>query len=292
MPQLLSFRKGWQSEHLAKYLLSKFSFIAEPITVNDDSGVDFFCTQFFVKHIGTKDFCIPKSSFAIQIKSNLDFKIERNIDYIQNLGIPYYIGHVKKETSEMVFYSGEYLPELFAKIKKLDLSKWRFKIIFGEKLNDYEILPHFDINEKDSIIEIQFPKCFELDLEFDPIKDYQKVEMFSNKCLEIQKNISSLNLNEYTFINKNTTILGIHAPLEETWINFKKRLSECISTIVSLKRKAIPISSEKSEFFDYLCKYLEKNDAFKDPLVLIALAEWNMSKTPSYKQTKRKIVDI
>ena len=273
MPQLLSFRKGWQSEHLAKYLLSKFSFIAEPITVNDDTGVDFFCTQFFVKRIGSKDYCIPKSSFSIQIKSDLDINIERNIDYIQNLGIPYYIGHVKKETSEMVIYSGEYLPELFA--MKLDLSKWKFEMIFGEKINQ-EILPHFRLDEKDQIIEIQFPKCLELDLEFDPIKDYQKVESFSKKCMEIQKNISSLNLNEYTFTYNNTTVLGIHAPLEQTWNNFKKRLSECLSTIAKLKRYKIPIPPDLLEFFDFTCEYIVKHNGLNDPQVLIASVEYKM----------------
>lgn len=114
--------------------------------------------------------------------------------------------------------------------------------------------------------------------------------MFTNKCIEIQKNISSLNLNEYTFTFNNTTILGIHASLEKTWSNFKKRLSECLSTIVNLKRKGIPISSEQSEFFDYLCKYLEKNDALNDPQVLIAFAEYKSSKTPAYKETKKKRV--
>ena len=294
MPQLLNFRKGWQSEHLAKYLLSKFAFIAEPITVNDDNGVDFFCTQFFVKRIKTMDYCIPKSSFAIQIKSDLNINIDRNIDYIQNLGIPYYIGHVKKETSEMDIYSGEYLPELFAKTKNLDLSKFKFNIIFRPELN-LEILPHFRINEKEeSLIEIEFPKRLELDLTFDPIKDYEKVEFFSKKCIEIQRNITSLNLNEYTSTyDNNTTILGIHAPIEETWNNFKKRLSECLSTIARLKKKGIPIEPGQLEFFDYICEYIkEKKGLDDDILVMIGFAEYNASRTPSYKESKRKRVNL
>jgi hypothetical protein len=31
----LKFRKGWQSEHIAKFILSQFSFVAEPSTVAD-----------------------------------------------------------------------------------------------------------------------------------------------------------------------------------------------------------------------------------------------------------------
>jgi hypothetical protein len=79
MAHLLKIRKGWENENLARFILSKFSFISHPATISDDLGVDFYCT-FFVKvekerkspkNKPIKDvFVFPKHSFAIQIKSN------------------------------------------------------------------------------------------------------------------------------------------------------------------------------------------------------------------------------
>ena len=70
MAHLGSFRKGWQSENVARFLLSKFSFLAHPSAVSDDIGSDFFCTIFQVHKEGSHDYLIPDHSFAIQIKSN------------------------------------------------------------------------------------------------------------------------------------------------------------------------------------------------------------------------------
>ena len=66
------------------------------------------------------------------------------------------------------------------------------------------------------------------------------------------------------------------------------------STIARLRGKGIPIQYEQSEFFDYLSEYLNKNETIRDndPHMLIALAEYNISKTPSYKDTKKNRVDL
>jgi len=48
MAHLLRIRKGWENENLARFILSKFSFISQPATIADDLGADFFCT-FFIK---------------------------------------------------------------------------------------------------------------------------------------------------------------------------------------------------------------------------------------------------
>ena len=71
MPHLGSFRKGWQSENLARFILYKFSFVAHPSTVADDVGSDFFCTLFEVHREGRHDYLLPKNSFAIQVKSSV-----------------------------------------------------------------------------------------------------------------------------------------------------------------------------------------------------------------------------
>ena len=40
------FKRGWDREKLAEYILSRFSFVAKPSTVSDDLGTDLFCTLF------------------------------------------------------------------------------------------------------------------------------------------------------------------------------------------------------------------------------------------------------
>jgi hypothetical protein len=41
MSHLYSIRSGWEAERLAHYLLSRFSFVAQPTTIADDVGSDF-----------------------------------------------------------------------------------------------------------------------------------------------------------------------------------------------------------------------------------------------------------
>ena len=72
MLHLASFRKGWENENLAKFILSKFSFVANPSTVADDIGSDFLCTLFRIERENNKDYLLPLNAFAIQIKSNTD----------------------------------------------------------------------------------------------------------------------------------------------------------------------------------------------------------------------------
>jgi len=127
MPHLYKFRKGWQSEHLAKYILSKFSFIAEPSTISDDLGSDFFCTLFKVEN---KDFLLPQNSFAVQIKSGGEiksqkskFEINNKRDYIRRLEIPFFIGVINKEKLKLIIYSGEYISNYFSLVPDTPLSK-------------------------------------------------------------------------------------------------------------------------------------------------------------------------
>jgi hypothetical protein len=60
--QLGRFRKGWENEHLASFLLSRIAFVANPLTVADDIGSDFFCTLF---EVFNGDSLFPRNSLAI-----------------------------------------------------------------------------------------------------------------------------------------------------------------------------------------------------------------------------------
>jgi hypothetical protein len=112
MPPLRGPRKGWENEHLASFLLSRVSFVANPLTVADDVGSDFFCTLF---EISNADQLFPRNSFAIQIKSSKD-KIDATgkIEYLEKLELPFFVGVVDQANLKLSIYSGEYLPIFFS----------------------------------------------------------------------------------------------------------------------------------------------------------------------------------
>ena len=115
MPNLAVTRRGWQNEHLAAFLLSKVAFIAQPSKIGDDLGTDFFCTSFEIFTQNRIDFLILKSSFAIQIKSGgRTVNVTKQIEYLERLELPFFVGIVNQESSVLEMYSGENLPILFS----------------------------------------------------------------------------------------------------------------------------------------------------------------------------------
>ena len=124
MAHLLKIRKGWANENLARFILSKFSFVSQPATIADDLGADFYCTFFIQgsKKRKTKSdkiiedvFIYPKNSFAIQIKSSRrPFNITNKLEYFDSLEIPLFIGVVNQKKLSISIYSGDVIPELFS----------------------------------------------------------------------------------------------------------------------------------------------------------------------------------
>lgn len=116
MPHLARTRKGWENERLASFLLSRFSFVAHPASVADDLGSDFFCTIFETRTVSRSEFLIPRSSFAIQIKSNSKpLNVHNKIDYLESLELPFFVGIVDQARMELTIYSAEFLPLFFSK---------------------------------------------------------------------------------------------------------------------------------------------------------------------------------
>lgn len=121
MPHLLTPRKGWENERLAAYLLSRFSFVAQPSSIGDDLGSDFFCTVFKIVDASGRDALLPKSSFAIQVKSSAsEVSVDNKVDYLVGLELPFFIGFVKQSPPEMNIHSAEMLPLLFSERGKPD----------------------------------------------------------------------------------------------------------------------------------------------------------------------------
>jgi hypothetical protein len=236
MAHLLKFRKGWENENLARFILSKFSFISQPATIADDLGADFYCT-FFIKvekerksknHKLIKDiFIFPKHSFAIQIKSNKRrFDITNKLEYFDNLEIPYFIGVINQEKLSISIYSGDIIPELFSLVGlppsgnkhkitvKAGLFENREKQDQQPRQNEY-VIPFFQIGE---VI------ASHTDEELIPF-----IECFSNICLNYQKNIVSKKKHEFIFHDAVTLAPKIIAGSGSYQVfrrNFCERLAE------------------------------------------------------------------
>ncbi|MBI2840464.1 MAG: hypothetical protein HYX75_19265 [Acidobacteria bacterium] len=117
MTYIFAPRKGWQNEHLGLFILSKISFCANPVTVSDDLGSDFFCCLFDIRGRARSRQVIPLNSFAIQIKSAAtSFDVTNKVRYLSNLELPYFVGVVDQHSLRLTIYSGEWLPILFSEV--------------------------------------------------------------------------------------------------------------------------------------------------------------------------------
>lgn len=130
---LLTPRKGWENEHLAAYLLSRISFVAQPSTVADDLGSDFFCTLFQVVVENERECLAPRSSFAIQVKSSPEvIPVDKKIDYFLQLELPFFVGVATQSPPELRIYSAEFLPVLTSvegrpnrlRLRPVDSASW------------------------------------------------------------------------------------------------------------------------------------------------------------------------
>ena len=116
MAQLTRTKRGWDNEHLATFLLSQISFIANPIKVADDIGSDLFCTIFEARAIKRVDLLFPRNSFAIQIKSRATpIRATNKIEYLVGLEVPFFVGIVDRGKLQLSIHSGEYLPVMFSR---------------------------------------------------------------------------------------------------------------------------------------------------------------------------------
>ncbi|MGA3204542.1 MAG: hypothetical protein ABSF12_18780 [Bryobacteraceae bacterium] len=114
MPPLYKPRVGWEAERLAHYLLSRFSFVAQPTTIADDAGSDFFCTLFEIVNSEPQT-VEARASFAIQIKSNAKkAAVHNKVQYLFNLEIPYFLGVINQRKAELKIYSAERFPMMTA----------------------------------------------------------------------------------------------------------------------------------------------------------------------------------
>jgi hypothetical protein len=115
MGQLQQTREGWENEHLAKFLLSQICFLAHPITIADDIGMDLVCTLFEPRPIKKRVQLFPKQAFAIQLKSKrATVEADCKNGYLPGLELPFFLGFVDQGAATLSIYSGELLPDFFS----------------------------------------------------------------------------------------------------------------------------------------------------------------------------------
>lgn len=274
MPQLATFRKGWESENLAQYILYKFSFLARPTNVADDIGSDFFCTLFQIQKTRKHDFLIPKNSFAIQLKSNSDnIDVSDKVQFLNTLEIPFFVGVVNREELSLDIYSGEYIPFLFSHFGIPE----NLEIQLCERAAIHQYEDSFRKTGTKSYV-LMFPHVAEVKADISPHELEQKVREISNVCLLMQTNIASKTNGEYIFRQygfgpENVIVFAGSGSAKVFRQNFFARLTEVFSNLDWL-RHSVPSEFDEIEFAMYSDIYTQLKGMYKElPLPLTRLFE-------------------
>ena len=268
MPHLGSFRKGWENENLAKFILYKFCFVAHPSTVADDIGSDFFCTLFETRREDGHDYLLPRNSFAIQVKSNTDnIDITDKLQYLENLEIPFLVGVVNQERLKMTFYSGEYIPWFFA-LKGLP---WRLAIHLCEQSTLHDKADFFVQNEDGSYI-IFCPKLVEMDAAVQNLELQAKVAKIRETCSIIYENIARKKNGRFFFKQLRDNSFYVQPFAGSTSVTlFRNNLVEALAeAFVNLQWIYLALPNEFSEkeykvYEDFL-RNLESLESERGPL--------------------------
>lgn len=254
---LAKIRKGWQNENLARYILSKFSFISQPVTIADDIGSDFFCTTFQTISEDDSDYLIPKNSFAIQIKSRKSsFPLSNKLEYLNGLEIPFCIGICNQTTLELTLFSGEYLIPFFVDVK----NPANLRVEFCERDTEGEI--YWQDNNGNYVI--KFPKLITISGHLTEADQTNVVSVLSEFCNLISKNIVDRKNGEYIFREYASTRVLIPFTVSYVKSSLEKRVSKIFFELTwLLERKAEIFSPEElltcQDLSDSLSLFLRSN---------------------------------
>jgi hypothetical protein len=255
MAHLHTPRKGWENEKLASYLLSRFSFIAQPTSVADDLGSDFFCTIFEIHDSSGADVLIPRSSFAIQVKSSIsEVSMDNKIDYLDRLQMPFFIGVVTQSPGVMRVYSAELLPFLFA-----HKGRPRRLSMLPVTASDLTLDNYIDCPESD-VFRLRCPEVAEFHVDEDRSMLTARVETLLGICTRAQGNIATRLSEEhiYDFDGKgNFQILAGSGSARHFRVNLLKRLAEVFSNLDWELNAGVPAQDLRQEFLAFERLYHE-----------------------------------
>jgi hypothetical protein len=265
MPHLLSPRKGWENERLASYLLSRFSFVAQPSSVADDLGSDFFCTIFDIaKGPSGYDVLRPLNSFAIQVKSSAgEISMDNKIDYLLRLELPFLIGVVSQSPSAMTIYSAELLPLLFslfgvpAKLSLLPVEQSEI-----DRSHWYD-----DLTSDGGGIRLVCPSVATFRTEDDRPTMAPKVDTLHKICIRTHHNIAARVSEEHIYdVDGKGTFQIVSGPGSAMHfrMNFVKRLGEVFKNLdwILQDGQTDPTWQAEFECFDSFYKALRQLDAW------------------------------
>jgi hypothetical protein len=256
VPHLLTFRKGWENERLAAYLLSRISFVAHPASIADDLGSDFFCTIFEIHELSGKDALMPRISFAIQVKSSdADVSADNKIEYLMGLELPFFIGVVTQSPPEIRIYSAELLPLLFSEIgRPTGLSLIPVDVFDPD--NYYEVDSNRDVRLKCHLVAT-------LGVNDDRTTLTPKVNALLGICMRAHGNIATRVNEEHIYdINGKGLYKIVAGPGSALHfrLNFAKRLGEVFYNLLHILGEAPPDTTLIAEFkaFEALYQDLER----------------------------------
>ena len=264
MAHLPTPRKGWENEKLASYLLSRFSFVAQPTSVADDLGSDFFCTIFEIHDSSGTDVLVPRSSFAIQVKSSIsEVSMDNKIDYLDRLQMPFFIGVVTQSPGVMRVYSAELLPFLFVhKGRPHGLS------MLPVSASDLNLGNYLDCPESECF-RLRCPEVAEFRVDEDRSMLTAKVETLLRICTRAQGNIAARLSEEhiYDFDGKgNFQILAGPGSARHFRVNLLKRLAEVFSNLEWHLDAGVPAQDLMQEFRTFERLYHELEEIYPPPI--------------------------
>jgi len=215
---------GWDREKLAEYMLSRISFTAKPSTVSDDLGSDLFCTLFRLEQKNDHEYRLPLGSFAVQVRSSdktEDFS--PNIQYLQNLEIPFFWGVLDESAKRLTLFSGENLPIFFHHVGEVKT----LKIKPLERNQMY--VPYHPKEARKYNYTVMFPKVLHMDINSTREDLNEVVSKLHQMCLLMHRNISTCTTKEYIFegYDEHTVIILAGSNSAQHYrSNFIKRLAE------------------------------------------------------------------
>jgi len=258
MSQLAAPRIGWENEHLAAFLLSRIAFVAQPVSVGDDIGMDFICTLLEVRKEKSAEMLYPRNSMVVQVKTGTPKKVKitgNKIVFWEKLELPYFLGFVIQDKLEMHIYSGEYLPIALA---QLDVRQNGLVFHPCETAS----IKNYYTTSKSGKHQLKFPFLLTLKASDNKDETSQSMSKMLDLCSRIHTNISSRKTNEHIYkINEppiKSYILAGPGSAQTFRNNFALRLAEAFENLGFILRcNPNSINQIKAEYQIYEKCYLD-----------------------------------
>lgn len=247
MPHLKVIRKGWENEHLARYLLAKIAYVSAPVFIGDDIGMDLICTLFeprITKSDRKQIELFPQYAFALQLKSS-DEAIEfsaNNAEYFGHLAMPFFVGIADQapDNPSLSIYSGELIPAF----SRSEPRGFPIRLLPSRNPLGQDAMAHWS-KSSDGSYEIPLPFVTQLSFRDDADAILTARVALRWRCEYILKNIAAAISDEYIFHYPSKQggfyrILAVPGSAHTFRGNFARRLSEAFYNLAYLAEIGTP----------------------------------------------------